>query len=365
MSLGYRNGLPSRMLSQPLPFDLIISDQSLPQFSGTAALLLAKTQTPRCPFIFFSGTMGEDAAVEALKNGAIDYITKDRPARLIAAIRRALQQAEETARRELIESQLFRTQRVESLGELAAGVAHDLKNILTPIMMSIELLENEAVSAEDKAQLLKTMKSSARRGAEVLNRMLTFTRGSASTNMDLEPAAVVAEIADLLGKVLPINIQLQVDAASPQYRFKANATQVHQVLMNLCVNARDAMPYGGIIKIRARSQTFQNHVVMGQAESVSGPFVGLSVSDSGHGMEPGVLSHIFEPFFTTKPPGLGTGLGLAIVTGVVRNHHGFLEVRSALRKGSTFTAWFPAIPDSPAATGHASGGTGQTILTSA
>jgi signal transduction histidine kinase len=189
------------------------------------------------------------------------------------------------------------------------------------------------------------MKSSARRGSEILNHMLLFTRGSTSTCLTLEPADIVAEIADLLSKVLPINIQLQVEAAAPQYRFQANPTQVHQVLMNLCINARDAMPYGGIIKIRARSQSFQKHAVMGQAETVSGAYVGLSVSDSGHGMSPEVLSHIFEPFFTTKPPGLGTGLGLAIVTGVVRNHHGFLEVRSAMGKGSTFTAWFPAMPE--------------------
>jgi PAS domain S-box-containing protein len=439
--------------------DIIISDYSIPGYDGVQALNLAKARQITAPFIFFSGTMGEDAAIESLTNGATDYVLKQHPERLIAAVRRALAEAQERAARleaeekireqaalldeardaicvnDLDQSVLFwnksaerlygwsrdeaigrnanelllqtevaltamktlisqgewqgelrqttragqqiivqsrwslirdprglpksiliintditekkqmeerflRTQRMENLGALASGIAHDLNNILTPIIMAAEIVCEDPEN-KSRDELLETIQISARRGSEMVNQILSFTRGVTGEMVPVPIQHIVKEIIKLIGETIPRSITLKSDLSPHLPSILADATQLHQVLLNLCVNARDAMPEGGTLTIRASQILFERRQTAMQPVPVSGPFIALEVSDTGTGISPALQEQIFEPFFTTKEPGKGTGIGLSTVSNIVKNHGGFLELSSEIDCGTTFRLYFP------------------------
>jgi two-component system cell cycle sensor histidine kinase/response regulator CckA len=443
-------------------FDLILSDYSLPQFDGLTALAMARRRHPDKPVIIVSGTMGEEAAVQSLKQGATDYVLKHQLARLPTAVKRAIsdaqelalrQQAEEKVReqaalldlaqdailvrdfndrvlywnksaerlygwtaaealgrnaaellyegesialkraceqvlergewtgeleqvtrdgrpiivqsrwtlvrdqsgaprsklilntdvteRKKLEAQFLRAQRFETIGALAGGIAHDLGNMLTPILIGTEALANDTVGTAHR-KMLQTMHTSARHGLDMIKQILAFARGVGGGPTTLDIRTLFAEMQELARETFPRSIRTELRSDPNLFPVLGNVTQLRQVLLNLCVNARDAMPAGGALKLSADNALLDKKVTALQTEPVSGPHVMISVSDTGHGIEAHVLQKIFEPFFTTKEPGKGTGLGLSTVQGIVKSHGGFLDVVSEVGKGTTFTVFLPA-----------------------
>jgi len=329
-------------------FDLIVSDFTLPKFDGFSALQLARRQCPDKPFIFVSGTMGEEAAVESLRQGAADYVLKDRMSRLPAAVKRCMQDVRARAERRRMEEQLrqreaevLRAQRMETIGALAGGLAHDLNNSLVPIMLGLELLKDESLSPTMR-QLLDTMKSSAKRASEMVRQVLSFARGVGGQPVAVDMQQLFDEMEKLAKETFPKTIEVRVDIRAPLFPLLGNPTGIHQVLLNLCVNARDAMPEGGSLLLEARNTVIERKTVPGEPEAVSGRYVVLTVTDTGQGMSAEALDRIFEPFFTTKKSGKGTGLGLSTVQGIVKSHGGFMEVTSETGKGSAFKVYLPA-----------------------
>jgi len=329
-------------------FDLIVSDFTLPKFDGLSALRLARRQWPDKPFLFVSGTMGEEAAVESLRQGAADYVLKDRMSRLPAAVKRCMQDARARAERRRMEEQLrqreaevLRAQRMETIGALAGGLAHDLNNSLVPILVGLELLKDEPISPSMR-QLLDTMKSSARRASEMVQQVLSFARGVGGQLVPVDIRQLCDEMEKLAKETFPKAIHVRTDIRAPLFPLLGNPTGIHQVLLNLCVNARDAMPEGGSLLLEARNAVLERKTVPGEPEAVSGRYVVLTVTDTGQGMSAEALDRIFEPFFTTKKSGKGTGLGLSTVQGIVKSHGGFMEVTSETGKGSAFKVYLPA-----------------------
>lgn len=458
-------------------FDVIIADYTLPRFDGISALKLATRRGCLTPFIFFTGTLGEEAAVEALQNGASDYVVKQRPQRLGAAVQRALtdkRQREERreaeaqirtlirlldmasdavimrdmsdtilfwnqgaariyryAREEALgrdvkqliysadalpafqeakkktetdgqwageltqqgkdgapiiassrwtlmrsdsglperilvinsdiseqrklEKQFLRAQRLESIGVLASGLAHDLNNALAPIMIGAEVVRQSELPPET-LEIVDTIAKSAQRGADILKQVLAFARGGEGRRASLKLSPIFKEISKLIGNTFPKNIRFSLEVPADLHPLGGDPTQLLQVLMNLCINARDAMPDGGNLALAA------SNVVRNDR-----PMVLISVTDSGTGMTPEVLEKAFDPFFTTKEPGHGTGLGLPCVLRIVQAHGGTITVKSHVGIGTTFEILLPAEAEPPAREKHqapkqAPKGNGEMIL---
>ena len=241
------------------------------------------------------------------------------------------------------EEQLRRGQWMENIGALAAGVAHDLNNALTPVLIGLQLLEDTADEVERKA-LLDTIDSSAQRGAAMVKQILTFVRGKRGEDGPLRLKHLIEEMAKIVRDTFPHCISIEADVEKGVWSICGNATEMHQILLNLCVNARDAMmPQGGHLTIKAENMILDERLVAKQEGVAPGPFVVLSVSDSGAGIPPDVIARIFEPLFTTKEPGKGSGLGLSTVIGIVKRLGGFVRVESEVGRGTQFRLHFPAL----------------------
>jgi two-component system, cell cycle sensor histidine kinase and response regulator CckA len=444
--------------------DLILSDFTLPAFNGLDALALAHKRDKSVPFIIISGTIGEDNAVLALQRGAVDYVIKDRPARLIPAIQRALalrheqqlrQEAESRLREQAelldkardaifvtdlegcityrnraasqflestgpcagerllhelfrhaqpgrldeavlqlhltgswkgevrmtgtdgnlhhiesrwtlvqddagrpksillintdvteqkhLEAQLLRTQRLEGIGTLAGGVAHDLNNALSPILMAVSLLR-VSVQDENLQRLVSVLENSAQHGSSLIRQLLAFARGTEGERTDLAPQLILKDVVALLSDTLPRTISIETNIARDLRLVRANSTQLVQVLMNLAINARDAMPKGGRLIFGAENVVLEESIVRSNPGARPGPHVRISVSDTGTGIAPELLSRIFDPFFTTKAAGKGTGLGLSMVASIIKGHGGIIQVHSEVGEGTAFTLYLPALP---------------------
>jgi PAS domain S-box-containing protein len=453
--------------------DLILSDFTMPGFNGLSALALAGRYCPETPFVFLSGTIGEDAAVEALKNGATDYVIKDRMSRLVPVIRRALQSVreskirKETARKlreqaelldkardaicvtdiegritysnhsaehlfgwtgakaqgqllsellsklgctpqinaahqalksadswtgqlqikgknseplvvesrwtlvrdsegqdqsiliintditeqDKLEKQFLRAQRLESIGTLAGGIAHDLNNTLTPILIAVDMLRQE-ITDERLVRLLNVMDTSAHHGANLIRQVLTFARGTGtdSARMPVQPSLIIRDVVELIRETFPRSIKISSDHDTVLHFVKGNHTQLGQVLMNLCVNARDAMPKGGQLTISAQNVVIDETTASANPGAQPGRHVLIAIADTGCGIPPDIIDRIFDPFFTTKSQGEGTGLGLATTLGIVKTHGGFLQVKSTVGQGTEFRVYLPTILESTEAT---------------
>ncbi|MDB6114529.1 MAG: hypothetical protein JWQ62_1474 [Lacunisphaera sp.] len=468
-------------------FDLILSDFSMVDFTGMEALILLRQQDSAIPFLFLSGTIGEENAVEALKRGATDYVVKDRMGRLIPAIRQALvnvrehalrRQAEiqlgnqarwldeardaicvtdlsgrltylnhsatllhgrssaeardrslaelfglfsqallpvaleqvhrtgtwtgeiqvvtpdgalrqlesrwtlvrdpagrphsvllintDVTERRQLETDLRRSQRIESLGMLAGGIAHDLNNMLSPITMGLGLLRTKTADPE-LLRLVNVMAGSAEKGATLIRQVLAFARGAEGEKLALQVRPVIRDVVDFLAETLPRSIEIKEEAPPGLWLIHGDATQLHQVLMNLGVNARDAMPTGGLLSFQAENTTVDAATAAAHPGAQSGPHVVMTVEDTGTGIPPELVDRIFDPFFTTKALGKGTGLGLSMALGIVKAHGGFLTVHSEPGHGTAFRLFFPAAqeslaPATPAPAPAAPRGHGETIL---
>jgi PAS domain S-box-containing protein len=244
-----------------------------------------------------------------------------------------------------LESQLMRVQRLESLGTLASGIAHDFNNILTPILAAVQLLPMKITKLDEQTRgLLQLIEDSTKRGAGLVKQILSFARGAEGKRVPLQVEHIVAEVTQVALQTFPKNISLNCDKSSVNlWTVAADANQLHQVLLNLCVNARDAMPNGGTLSLCLENQVIDStYARMNLAGSGIGSYVMITVADTGTGIKPELIERIFDPFFTTKEPGKGTGLGLSTVLGIVKNHNGFIKVYSEVGKGTQFRVYLPA-----------------------
>ncbi|MCC7376536.1 MAG: response regulator [Verrucomicrobiales bacterium] len=442
-------------------FDLIISDFTLPAFDGLSALDLSRRLRPDTSFIFVSGTIGQEVAVDSIRRGAVDYIIKDRLERLPTAVRNAVRHARESLERrraedrvreqaalldqandaiivqdmegritywnraaeriygwsateavgqpashlldgagsprrshllpsllrtgewngesrqatrsgatitvssrrtllrhhdgqpraimeintditatKALEDQLRQSQRLESLGAMAGGVAHDLNNLLSPILMASDLLETQT-SPEDLRRLASLIKASAGRGASLVRQMLSFARGDPVALRPVAIGPLLQEVARHAIDTFPAGIRVHLVDPPALPPVLADPVQLHQVLFNLCINARDAMPRGGELHLAAFVTRVKDRRLRLSPDNTSGPWVAIAVGDSGLGIRAELLDRIFEPFFTTKPKGVGTGLGLATVATIVKGHGGGIDVASEPERGTTFTIYLP------------------------
>jgi len=239
-----------------------------------------------------------------------------------------------------LEYQFLRAQRMESIGTLASGVAHDLNNILAPILMSVPLLQTD-LPAKTRNEIARTIESSAQRGAQIVRQVLAFGRGLEGERKPLALSTSIAELEEIIRGTFPRNIQLEVQVAPELWIVLGDSTQIHQVLLNLCVNARDALPQGGSLQLRARNLEIDRNYAVTLGNITAGRYVVVEVEDDGTGIAPEVIERIFDPFFTTKGLGQGTGLGLSTVLGIVKSHGGNIYVSSALGKGTVFQVYLP------------------------
>lgn len=453
---------------QELSPDVILADYALPRFSGPEALIFARQHSPDLPFIFVTGSLGEELAIETLKKGATDYVMKERLDRLVPAIRRALQEAaERRARREAeqalriseelyrrlvenardgiftlsaegqvssvnqacetmtgwtreqclgktfiefihpdnlqqardwlqstlegknpppvelqirskrgngyimlevtstalqdagqitgilciardvterrhLEEQLRQAQKMESVGQLAGGVAHDFNNLLTVIHGHAALLIGDTEFNTKHHEALREIARASDRAASLTRQLLAFSRKQPMQVKEVDINDAVSDITRMLQRVLGEPITLHCEYSTRLPSVKADQSMLEQVIMNLAVNARDAMPKGGTLTLRTHKVVRSSLTSSNLTENHDGQYVCLTAQDTGTGIPPELLQRIFEPFFTTKEPGKGTGLGLATVYGIVKQHGGWVDVQSTLGHGTSFTMYLPA-----------------------
>lgn len=446
-------------------FDLIVSDFTLPLFDGKSALEITRQKWPDIPFIFVSGTIGEEAAIESIVLGATDYVLKGRLSRLVPAMQRALLEAEsrrerkraevalreskekyqslfernlagtfvstpdgrllecnpafvrmfgfdsigdakatnvsalysdpekrrlllstlevrkeieylevqmvrkdgvpvrvlenvvgkfdnggklveltgylfDDTKRQLLEQQLIQAQKLESLGTLASGIAHDFNNILGIIIGHATLIQRLQLEPDKIADSIKSITTAAQRGAALVRQLLTFARKSDVILQRISLNDLIKEVVSLTGETFPKTVTVSMKLADKLPAILADSTQIEQVFLNLCVNARDAMPNGGTLSLSTR--TINGEKVYARfPEAKASQYVLIEFSDTGTGMDEATRNRIFEPFFTTKEAGKGTGLGLAVAFGIIHIHQGFIDVTSQPGQGTTFSIYFP------------------------
>ncbi len=245
-------------------------------------------------------------------------------------------------REKILEEQSLRAQRMDSIGTLAGGIAHDLNNVFAPIMMSIELLQLDLGHDPRSSKILEIIHANTRRGADLVRQVLTFARGLEGQRVAIKLRHLIDDLEGIINETFPRNIRIVTDVPQDLWLINGDPTQLHQVLINLAVNARDAMPHGGTLTLTATNLTVAGQFASMSQEAKAGPHVLLQVTDTGLGIPPELRERIFDPFFTTKEPGKGTGIGLATVHTIVKSHGGFLNVESEVGRGTTFKIYLPA-----------------------
>ncbi len=365
--------------------DIVLVDLRMPEVDGLEVLSAVTKEAPEIPIIVVSGTGVMQDAIEALRLGSWDYVTKpiQDMAVLEHAVRKALERSELLVEnrkyREHLESEIrkrtaeledrtkqleianerlkeemeehqrsearFRhAQKMEALGTLAGGIAHDFNNILFPIIGYTELVMDDIAESSSMYRNLEQILKAAFRAKDLVSQILAFSRRTDTERKPVNIRMIVKEVMKLLRASLPSTIEIQQDTGSGCREVLGDPTQIHQVMMNLCTNAYHAMrEKGGVLSIRIRETKISDENSLFLPPVASGAYVRISVSDTGHGMTDEIREHIFDPYFTTKEPGEGTGLGLSVVHGIVRNHNGHIAVQSRPGKGSTFDIWLPVV----------------------
>ena len=330
--------------------DLILADYSIPGFDGMTALTLARQHCPDVPFLFVSATIGEELAIDAMHQGATDYVLKQRLGRLVPSVQRALRELEDRAERKRAEEALrqsekqFRqSQKMEAVGRLAGGIAHDFNNLLTVIMGYSQVLLTELGPQHPlRGKIEETLKA-GERAATLIRQLLTFSSKQSLDPKVLSLNTAVTSLESLLRRLIGEDIQLVSKLDPTNGRLRADQAQLEQILVNLVVNARDAMPKGGTLTIETAQVELTRSPVYHLTPLPPGPYVRLAVSDTGCGMDRKTQSHIFEPFFTTKGEGKGSGLGLSTVFGIVTQCGGAIDVTSRVGHGTRFDLYFPSV----------------------
>ena len=317
--------------------DIVLSDLSMPGFSGERALHLLRERDEDLPFIFISATLGEDAAIEALRNGATDYILKQNPARLASAVRRSLAEADALKANRRAEVELVRAQRFESLAMLAGGLSHDLRNLLQPLLLAGDSLQD--YSDDPRLERLGNLvRDCGRRGLEMVHSMLSFARGARRAEQ-VRLGALFNAFDLLMQGSVPRTVAMEMAIDDPELLFEGNHTELQQCLLNLCLNAIQAMPDGGRLRIETMQTELPSDFFLPEEQARQGRYLRISVIDSGPGMDKDVLARLFEPFFTTKDS--GTGLGLLSCKRIVSSHGGVMRVDSEPGRGTRFDLYIP------------------------
>jgi two-component system cell cycle sensor histidine kinase/response regulator CckA len=333
-------------------WDIVFCDWAMPRFSAPAALAMVTEKRAHLPFIVVSGTIGDEAAVAALRAGARDFMTKDKLSRLLPAIDRELREAAMRREKEKIELRYRQSQKMDAIGHFAGGIAHDFNNLLTVILGYVELSLASLADGDPLKRNLGEVREASQRAATLVRQISAFSRQQALHPRVFDLNTVMERMDRLLRRVIGEDVEFVMNLRNGIGPIRADPGQIEQVLMNLVVNARDAMPGGGRLIVET---------------SATGPHVVLSVTDTGTGMDEKTQARLFEPFFTTKEVGKGTGLGLATVYGIVQQSGGTVLVESAPGRGSTFRITFPlaaGVAEAPAEAGQGRtvvGGT-ETIL---
>jgi two-component system cell cycle sensor histidine kinase/response regulator CckA len=323
--------------------DLILSDFSLPMFDGIAAVQTVRAGWPDLPFILVSGSLGEQRAIDSLKSGATDYVLKKDLFRLATAVRRAMREVEERAERLRLEAHFVEAQKMEVIGQLVSGVAHDFNNILAVIIGYSDLITEDASARGPLRKYVDEIRHASDRAAGLTRQLLVFGRKQTVIPVVLDLNEVVIELKEMLRRLIDENIEMTTVLEEGIGHIRADAGYLGQVLMNLVVNARDAMRNGGKLTIATANVTLDEWPARAQARAVPGDYVMLSVSDTGTGMTDDVKALLFEAFFTTKPAGKGTGLGLVTCQTIVHQSGGYIDVYSEVDKGSVFKVFFPRV----------------------
>ncbi len=328
-------------------WDLVVADYSLPRFDAPAALAILQETGFDLPFLVVSGQIGEETAVAMMKSGASDYVMKDNLVRLVPAVERALREAEGRRKRKELEAQMRRVDRLDSLGKLAGGIAHDFNNLLTGIMGFAQLGLYDAPKGSPLESALTQIEQLGQRGAALTQQILAFSRRQPIDPSIFDLNELVRRSLTMLQQLIGENIETQFYPADGLGTIHADPGQIEQVLTNLVVNGRDAMPNGGRLTIETGNAEFDEAYAAEHLGAKPGPYVLLSVTDTGCGMTEATLARLFEPFFTTKEAGKGTGLGLATAYGIVKKHGGNLWAYSEPGRGSTFKVYLPRVEAKP------------------
>ena len=323
--------------------DLILSDFSLPEFDGLSALKIARARQFDVPVIMVSGTLGEEQAVDSLQGGATDYVLKDNLVRLAPAVRRAMQEVEDRFEREKLQGRLIESQKMEMVGQVTGGVAHDFNNILAVIVGCNDLMMQELAPDSLLRKYAEEIRQAANRAIGLTRQLLIYSRKQAVQSSVLNLNDVVQDMDTMLQRLINKNIEMTIVPGKKIGQIKADSGYVGQVLMNLVVNARDAMPNGGKLTITTHNVTLDKSYASINKDVIPGDYVMLNINDTGTGMTDEVKSHLFDAFFTTKEIGKGTGLGLATCLTIVKQSNGHIEVQSKLGIGTTFKIYFPRV----------------------
>jgi two-component system cell cycle sensor histidine kinase/response regulator CckA len=348
------------------PWDIAISDFIVGEFGAVRALRLIQEKGIDLPLIVVSGEIPDEDAVSALKAGAADHMHRDRLARLNAAVERELRAAKMRRDRARLEEQFHQSQKMEAVGRLAGGVAHDFNNLLTVITGYSDMLLAGRTLAEGQRSALTEIRRAAERGGALTHQLLAFSRRQPLESKLLHINDLIIQLEKMLRRLIGEDIELVTIPAASQDTLQADPGRLEQVIMNLAVNARDAMPDGGKLTIETATVNLGRYTAR-QSGIDPGVYVLLSITDTGVGMDEATRSHLFEPFFTTKNPGRGTGLGLATAYGIVRQSGGAIAISSELGQGTVARIYLPVAPDmarptsEPAATAGALTGV-ETIL---
>jgi two-component system cell cycle sensor histidine kinase/response regulator CckA len=324
--------------------DIILADYALPDITGIEAIHICQEKKIDIPIIFITGVGSEQIAVDSLREGAIDYILKKHIAGLSARVSRAIEiwagrKAKEKAEAEKQQFQqlLLQAQKMESIGRLASGVAHDFNNILTGIMGFSELILQDTSEESPDYERLETISTLCKRGATLVRQLLIFSRKMPVEFRKTNVNSLIENTKGFIRHAVGENVEIRVNLENDIPEISADMGQLTQVLMNFALNARDAMDGEGVLELKTERYHTTEHV--GRADE----FICLSVSDTGCGISDHEIPKIFDPFFTTKDVGKGTGLGLAIVYAIVTDHGGWINVHSELGKGTIFKIYLPAI----------------------
>jgi two-component system, cell cycle sensor histidine kinase and response regulator CckA len=322
-------------------WDLVISDHSMPHLSGTEALTAVRALDAEVPFIFVSGTIGEEAATDAMRHGAQDNVMKSNLKRLVPAVQRELRDAAERKERKRLDRRVQQLERFEAIGRLVGGIARDFNNMVGAILGWAEMGFEESKPESGLHDRFQKIRDQSLRAGKLTAKLLTFAGGRALQPCRINLNVLIEEEMSLLTRLIGAGIKVRILATPDLKVTLADPTQIEQVLMNLCVNARDAMEDGGELVIETQNVELGPEFCREHCVDPPGSYVLLRVSDTGIGIDSATMEHIFEPFFTTKAIGKGTGLGLATLYGIVKQHGGFVFAESKLGMGSSFRVYLP------------------------
>jgi signal transduction histidine kinase len=324
-------------------FDAVLVDYGLKWTNGLEILKKHRARFPDLPIVMVTDTGSEEVAAEGMKAGLSDYVLKRHLQRLPFAVKESLEKAKLLKERKLLEEQVQQAQKMESLGLLVGGVAHDFNNMLAGIIGYAQLGLSRVEKSDPLYEHLNHIHEIAKRATIMTRHLLAFSRRQALEPSDVNLNTVISHLLGFLGKVLVKGIIVDFIADPALEAVYVDAIQIEQVVMNLCINARDAMPNGGKILIKTQNVLLNEVDAKIYPNAQSGSYVLLTIADTGVGMDKQVQERMFEPFFTTKELGKGTGLGLSVVHGVISQHNGFIAVDSEMGKGTTFNIHFPII----------------------